>query len=125
VPAPRECSVARKTQIAHSAKSAPFGWQLTTSRKNIMRDERQYFIYIMSSASKTIYTGMTNNLLRRVRQHKEKLIGGFTTKYNITRLVYFESFRYVQNAIEREKQIKSWTRAKRVALIEFRQSQVE
>jgi putative endonuclease len=53
-----------------------------------------------------------------VRQHKEKLIQGFTARYNITRLVYFESFVDVRNAIEREKQIKAWTRAKRVALIE-------
>ena len=79
-----------------------------------MRDD----VYIMSSASKTLYTGITSNLRRRVRQHKEKSIDSFTAKYNITRLVYFESFRYVQNAIEREKQIKAWTRAKRVALIE-------
>jgi putative endonuclease len=64
------------------------------------------------------YTGITNNLRRRVRQHKEKRIDGFSAKYDITSLVYFESFRYVQNAIEREKQIKDWTRAKRVALIE-------
>jgi putative endonuclease len=86
--------------------------------KNTMRDERQYFVYIMSSASKTLYTGITNNLRRRVRQHKERSIGGFTATYNITRLVYFEGFRYVQNAIEREKRIKAWTRAKRVTLIE-------
>lgn len=83
-----------------------------------MRDERQYFVYIMSSASKTLYTGITNNLRRRIREHKEKRADGFTNKYNITRLVYFEGFRYVQNAIKREKQVKTWTRAKRVALIE-------
>ena len=83
-----------------------------------MREERKYFVYIMSNPSRTLYTGLTNSLRRRVRQHKEKLIDGFTAKYNITRLVYFESHEDVHRAIEREKQIKAWTRAKRVALIE-------
>jgi putative endonuclease len=69
-------------------------------------------------SSRTFYTGMTNNLRRRVKEHKLKLVPGFTAKYNITRLVYFETFQYVGNAIEREKQIKAWTRAKRMALVE-------
>ena len=63
---------------------------------------------------------MTNALVRRVAQHKAKAIPGFTARYNITRLVYFEIFEYVKNAIDREKEIKSWTRAKRVALIELK-----
>jgi len=83
-----------------------------------MSEEKRYFVYIMSNPSRTLYTGITNSIRRRVRQHKEKLIDGFTAKYNITRLVYFESFGDVRNAIEREKQIKAWTRAKRVSLIE-------
>ena len=82
-----------------------------------MREERRYFVYIMTNPSKTLYTGITNSIRRRVREHKLKLTPGFAAKYNITRLVYFESFG-VRNAIEREKQIKAWTRAKRVALIE-------
>jgi|ERR1700678_2110159 putative endonuclease len=80
-----------------------------------MREERRYFVYVMSNPSRTLYTGMTNGLRRRVREHKLKLTPGFATKYNITRLAYFED---VRNAIEREKQIKSWTRAKRIALVE-------
>jgi putative endonuclease len=72
----------------------------------------------MASASKTLYTGMTNSLRRRVREHKLKVTPGFVAKYNITRLVYFGSFEDVRNAIEREKQIKAWTHAKRVALLE-------
>ena len=72
----------------------------------------------MTNPSRTLYTGMTNNLRRRVREHKEKRIPGFAATYNITRLAYFESFEDVRNAIEREKQIKAWTRAKRVALVE-------
>jgi putative endonuclease len=84
----------------------------------IMRDERRYFVYIMTNPSKTLYTGITNSIRRRVREHKLKLTLGFAAKYNITRLVYFETFGDVRNAIEREKPIKAWTRAKRVALIE-------
>ena len=84
----------------------------------LVQEERHYFVYIMTNPSRTLYTGMTNNLRRRVREHKLKLTPGFAAKYNITRLVYFESFQYVGNAIEREKQIKAWTRAKRIALVE-------
>lgn len=83
-----------------------------------MREERRYFVYIMTNPSKTLYTGITNSIRRRVREHKLKLTPGFSAKYNITRLAYFETFEDVRNAIEREKQIKAWTRAKRVALIE-------
>ena len=83
-----------------------------------MRDEKRYFVYIMANASKRVYTSMTNSLRRRVREHKLTLTPGFAAKYNITRLVYFESFEDVRNAIEREKQIKAWIRAKRLALVE-------
>jgi len=83
-----------------------------------VREERCYFVYLMSNPSRTLYTGLTNSIRRRVREHKLKLTPGFAAQYNITRLVYFESFGDVRNAIEREKQIKAWTRAKRVALIE-------
>jgi putative endonuclease len=83
-----------------------------------MNVERRYFVYIMANASKLLYTGMTNSIRRRVREHKLKRTPGFAAQYNITRLVYFESFEDVRNAIEREKQIKAWTRAKRLALVE-------
>jgi putative endonuclease len=77
---------------------------------------RQYYVYILSSNSRTLYTGVTNNLELRVAQHRQGL-NGFTAKYRITRLVYFETTNDVMVAIQREKQIKSWTRAKRIALI--------
>jgi putative endonuclease len=80
--------------------------------------ERRYFVYIMANASKRIYTGMTNSIRRRVREHKLKLAAGFAAKYNMTRLVYLEGFEDVRNAIEREKQFKAWSRAKRLALVE-------
>lgn len=72
----------------------------------------------MTNRSKTLYTGVTNDLTRRVYEHKNKMVEGFTKKYNITTLVYFEETRDVQAAIEREKQIKGWLRNKKVALIE-------
>jgi putative endonuclease len=60
-----------------------------------MPEEKRYFVYIMSNPSRTLYTGMTNSLRRRVREHKLKLTPGFAAKYNITRLIYFESFKDV------------------------------
>jgi len=72
----------------------------------------------MSNAARTLYTGMTNDLLRRVNEHRAGALPGFTSQYRLTRLVYFESTPYVLNAIEREKQIKGWRRSKKIALIE-------
>jgi putative endonuclease len=79
---------------------------------------KNYYVYIMTNLSRTLYTGVTNNLVRRVYEHKNKLIEGFTKKYNITRLVYFEVFNNIEGAIRREKQIKGWVRKKKIALIE-------
>ncbi|MES1023463.1 GIY-YIG nuclease family protein [Gloeocapsa sp. BRSZ] len=77
----------------------------------------QYYVYIMTNRSKTLYVGVTNNLQRRVYEHKQKLVPGFTQKYNIDKLVYFEATANVTDAIAREKQIKGWLRAKKIALI--------
>ena len=77
-----------------------------------------YYVYILSNASKLLYTGMTNNLARRLQEHREKKVEGFTKKHNLHRLVYYEVHRSVEDAIRREKQIKKWNRSKRVALIE-------
>ncbi len=74
-------------------------------------------MYIMASRSLNPYTGVTNSIYQRTLQHKSGEVEGFTKKYNINRLVYYEVFRYIGNAIAREKQIKAWTRAKRLALI--------
>jgi len=79
---------------------------------------KQYYIYIMTNNSRTLYTGVTGDLVRRVYEHKNKLVGGFTRKYNITRLVYYEITTDVHAAIEREKQIKGWLRKKKIALVE-------
>lgn len=72
----------------------------------------------MSSKSRTLYVGVTNDLIRRVYEHKNKLISGFTSKYYVDRLVYFEESGDISAAISREKQIKGWLRAKKIILIE-------
>lgn len=77
----------------------------------------RYYVYIMTSPTGTLYTGTTNNLERRVYEHKQKLIEGFTKKYNVTRLVYFEETGDVHAALAREKQIKGWVRRKKITLI--------
>lgn len=78
---------------------------------------RTFYVYIMAGKFRALYTGVTNNLERRVLEHKRKALPGFTSKYNISRLVYFETFSDIRDAIQREKQIKGWLRAKKVALI--------
>ena len=82
-----------------------------------MRDPKIYFVYIMTNRSKTLYTGVTNSLIRRVREHKEGIGSAFTSKYKLDRLVYYERFEDVHRAIGREKQIKGWSRLKRIALV--------
>ena len=79
---------------------------------------KEYYVYIMTNKSRTLYTGVTGDLMRRVYEHKNKLVPGFTSKYNIRYLVYYESTSNVHAALEREKQIKGWLRAKKIVLIE-------
>ena len=83
-----------------------------------MTRDWHFWIYILASKSRRIYTGVTNDIERRVKEHKEGRIEGFTQRYKINRLVYRERFHYIDNAIAREKEIKGWDRAKRIALIE-------
>jgi len=72
----------------------------------------------MTNSSKTLYIGVTNDLIRRVYEHKNKMIEGFTKKYNLTKLVHFETFNQIDNAIRREKQLKNWHRQWKINLIE-------
>jgi putative endonuclease len=81
---------------------------------------RTYWVYIMASRSRVLYTGVTNDLGRRVNEHKQSLIAGFTQRYRITRLVHFEEYADVRDAIAREKQIKGWVRSRKIKLIEER-----
>ena len=76
-----------------------------------------YYVYIMTNRSKTLYTGVTSKLEKRVFEHKNGLTGGFTSKYKVDRLVYFERFGHIRSAIAREKQIKGLSRLKKMALI--------
>jgi putative endonuclease len=82
-----------------------------------MNSEKRYYVYIMASRSLTLYTGETGDLFNRALQHKSREIEGFAKRYRIDRLVYYETFKYVNSAIAREKQVKAWTRAKRIDLI--------
>jgi putative endonuclease len=77
-----------------------------------------YYVYILANKSKTLYIGVTNDLIRRLYEHKNKLIEGFTRKYNISRLVHYEEFKNIDDAIKREKQLKNWHRQWKINLIE-------
>ncbi|MFZ0704488.1 MAG: GIY-YIG nuclease family protein [Candidatus Korobacteraceae bacterium] len=83
-----------------------------------MAREHRYFVYIVASKSRRIYTGVTGNIFRRVMQHKRGEVEGFTQRYKINRLVHYQEFQYIDNAIRREKVVKGWLRAKKIALIE-------
>lgn len=81
------------------------------------RKAHEYYVYLLASHSGTLYVGVTNDLVRRVRQHKQGANDGFTKRYRVNRLVWFESGGDVMGAIAREKQIKAWRREKKIALI--------
>jgi putative endonuclease len=84
-----------------------------------MRRERSYWVYILASRiGGTLYIGVTNDLIRRVYEHREKLAEGFTKKYDVARLVYFEQHSDIEAAIWREKRLKKWNRAWKIDLIE-------
>ncbi len=80
--------------------------------------EYQFWVYILSNPSHTLYIGVTNNLRSRVSDHRKLKPGSFIARYKVTRLVCFERFQYVNNAIAREKELKHWTRAQKIALID-------
>ncbi len=79
---------------------------------------RTYFVYILASRSRNLYTGVTNNLQRRMVEHRGRLVPGFTARYQVFRLVHFELLGDIRSAIAREKEIKAWRREKKIWLIE-------
>ena len=80
--------------------------------------DKNYYVYILTNKyNKVLYIGVTNNLIRRIYEHKEKLVDGFTKKYNLNKLVYYETFNDVNLAISREKKLKGFNRNKKVDLI--------
>ena len=103
----------RATSAAEAARRSP----RVAGSAFVMRDH-EYFVYIMSSHSGTLYIGMTNSIYRRALQHKTGEIEGFASKYHCNRLVYYESFDDVHRAIGREKQLKGWLRSRKITLIE-------
>jgi putative endonuclease len=80
--------------------------------------EHHYYVYMVASRTRVLYCGVTNSVARRVEEHRLGSVPGFTEKYQCNRLVWFEHYQYVYNALTREKQIKRWTRAKKIQLIE-------
>ena len=82
---------------------------------------KSYYIYIMTNkGNRVLYTGITNDLVRRAHQHRVKTVDGFTSRYNVTKLVYFETYNDPETAIKREKQIKNGSRRIKIRLIEYR-----
>ena len=80
---------------------------------------REYYVYILTTWNhRVLYVGVTNNLVRRLYEHQHEMVDGFTKKYHVHKLVYYESTSDIRSAIEREKEIKGWTRAKKNQLIE-------
>jgi len=82
-----------------------------------MKREYKFYVYILASLTLRFYIGLTNDLHRRVREHKTAEDDSFTARYNINRLVFFEEFKYFDNAERRETELKGWTRQKKIALI--------
>jgi putative endonuclease len=90
------------------------------AKTNTMRSPKAFFVYIMTNGPKPaiLYTGITSDLRRRVWEHKTGVVPGFTSRYKVTRLAYYECFVYPDAAIAREKEIKAWRRSKKIKLIE-------
>ncbi|MBU1163958.1 GIY-YIG nuclease family protein [Patescibacteria group bacterium] len=81
-------------------------------------DRREYYVYIMTTKNNTVlYIGVTNDIYRRVHEHKQKSAKGFTSKYNVVKLIYFEEYEYIHDALDREKQLKKWYRKWKEELI--------
>ena len=91
---------------------------MTTLEWGTFYMDRTFHVYVLASESAVLYVGITNDLIRRIREHKDRKVPGFTQKYNVTKLVWFEAHGRATSAIAREKQLKGWNRAKKIALIE-------
>jgi len=83
-----------------------------------VQERKSYFVYVMGSLSGTLYIGVTSHPEQRVHEHKQHAVKGFTSKYNVDRLLYWETYDDVRNAIDREKKLKGWRRSRKIELIE-------
>jgi putative endonuclease len=89
-----------------------------TETTAMSKRDHHYYVYIVASRTHIVYCGITNSIQRRMEEHKDAVFPGFTATYQCNRLVWFEQYQYVNNALAREKQIKRWVRAKKIRLIE-------
>ena len=104
-------SLGGKTKRCTQNLKDDFGPLLIRAKRGILRGNDLYYVYMICNwNNKVLYTGVTNNLERRIYEHKNKLVDGFTKKYNVNKLVYFDCTEDIESAILREKEIKSWTR---------------
>jgi putative endonuclease len=101
-----------------SAKRAVEGPAFILLPTTPMKYEHHYYVYLVASRTRVLYCGVTNDICRRVAEHRAGSIAGFSAKYLCQRLVWYERYQYINNAIDREKQIKRWNRAKKLWLIE-------
>jgi putative endonuclease len=114
----------RRTTLTLSSRPEQSGVEgpavlfLTASEFKMSKRDHHYFVYIVASRTHVLYCGMTNSIERRVEEHRRSAVPGFTYTYQCDRLVCFERYQYVRNAINREKQIKGWRRSKKIWLIE-------
>lgn len=88
-------------------------------------DTKQYMVYFLKSSSGVLYVGITSNLPKRLYEHKQKLVKGFTQKYNVDKLIYYEIYENPITAIEREKQLKNWNRQKKINLIKMKNPELK
>jgi putative endonuclease len=116
--APADSTAVRRRSLPTSSIRL-IAWQPAGAQAMVMRtSERQFHVYILSSSRHgTLYTGVTSNLVKRIYEHRHDVVTGFTQRYGVRRLVWFEPHACAQSAIAREKQIKHWNRAWKIALI--------
>ena len=104
------------TLACHSESRSPDS--IGGSGLGILDVTNQYYVYLLTNRTRRLYVGVTNDLLRRMFEHKQKLVPGFTSTYNLTWLAYYEATNDIHGALSREKQIKAWRRATKMALVE-------
>ena len=110
----------RRTASGHVERISIYDYSETSNRK------MKYYVYILSNKNnKVLYIGVTNNIIRRIYEHKNKLVEGFTKKYNVHKLVYYEIYENIEEAIKREKELKGWRRSKKEELINSKNKERE
>jgi putative endonuclease len=117
IPSRLQLRVARRKRVRNLLQTKADSSGLKLFGTTTMKRQKRYYVYILASKSRVLYVGVTGFLFQRVLQHKAREKPCFTNHYHVDRLVYFESFRYINNAIARETEIKKWRREKKTRLI--------